>query len=390
MFRQGDGLLTYVSTGEAVFAWLVTRDWIEWQKIEVSASDLSNLVSHLRDGLDQQLPTAPEAIDQGCALDGAVVENGYEHHLRPFDLCAAQELHDLLLGQFDLTGIEELIVVPDGALEQVPFSLLVTGTDADGSPHWLIEDRAISTLPTTSSLQALRQAAPARDGQGAGRRPYLGLAPVTFRDFAAIPALSSGRKDLEHTADEVRFISGVLAAGPDGAVTGAGASEAWLRSADLSRYDVISFATHALLSREAEALTGGTLTEPALLLHPGDGQDGFLTASEAASLRLDADWVLLSACNTAAGEAEDAEGLSGLARAFFFAGAKALMVSHWNVDDAAAMALMTETMQRSANGRMSRAQALRQAMLTVMNTPDQDYRHPFFWAPFVLVGESGR
>ncbi|MCB1359490.1 MAG: CHAT domain-containing protein, partial [Maritimibacter sp.] len=247
-----------------------------------------------------------------------------------------------------------------------------------------------STLPTTSSLRALRQAAPARDGQGAGRRPYLGLAPVTFRDFAAIPALSSGRKDLEHTADEVRFISGVLAAGPDGAVTGAGASEAWLRSADLSRYDVISFATHALLSREAEALTGGTLTEPALLLHPGDGQDGFLTASEAASLRLDADWVLLSACNTAAGEAEDAEGLSGLARAFFFAGAKALMVSHWNVDDAAAMALMTETMQRSANGRMSRAQALRQAMLTVMNTPDQDYRHPFFWAPFVLVGESGR
>ncbi len=386
LLRPGEGLVAYASTEDVLFAWLVTKDRIEWRQIDQTAADLASRVSGLRAAVDFDAVAPAQPPARACALSSPYA--GMED--RAFDLCAAQELHGLVLGQFDLSGIEELIVVPDGALEQLPFSLLVTGTDADRSPHWLIEDLAISTLPTTSSLRALRQAAPARADSGTGRLPYLGLAPATFGDQPAVPELRSGRYDLPSTADEVRFISGVLAAGREGVVTGPAASEAWVRSADLSRYVVISFATHALLSREAEDITGGAITEPALLLHPGDGQDGFLTASEAATLRLDADWVLLSACNTAAGEAADAEGLSGLARAFFFAGAKALMVSHWKVDDSAAMALMTETMQRSASRNMSRAQALRQAMLTVMNSPDQDYRHPFFWAPFVLVGETAK
>jgi CHAT domain-containing protein len=103
---------------------------------------------------------------------------------------------------------------------------------------------------------------------------------------------------------------------------------------------------------------------------------------------LDADYpntgVLIPRLSTSDG----AEGLSGLARAFFFAGAKALMVSHWPVEDKSAMALMTETMKRSATGNVSRAQALREAMLAVMNDSDHDWGHPLFWAPFVVVGES--
>ena len=155
-----------------------------------------------------------------------------------------------------------------------------------------------------------------------------------------------GQYDLPSTEDEVKRISDMLDPGQSIIVIGDVATEALVHRLDLIPYEVISFATHALLSQEATDLTDGAITEPALLLHPGDGEDGFLTASEAATLRLDADWVLLSACNTAAGDAEDAEGLSGLARAFFFAGAKALMVSHWPVEDTWTMSLITETMKR--------------------------------------------
>ncbi|MCB1359499.1 MAG: tetratricopeptide repeat protein [Maritimibacter sp.] len=384
LLRPGEGLVAYALVDDRLYAWFVTPDKVTWWYAETTPADLSTRVSQLRAAADFEVSPAKQVPTEDCALRSPF--SGMER--RSFDLCAAQKMQDLLLGGFDLTGIEELIVVPDGPLEQLPFSLLVTGTDADGSPHWLIEDLAVSTLPTTSSLRALRSAKPARSTASRERLTYLGLAPVTFGDQVDALALRSGNYDLPSTAAEVQFISAVLSAGPQGAVIGRAASEAFVRKIDLSKYNVISFATHALLSREAEKVSGGVIREPALLLHPGDGQDGFLTATEAASLRLDADWVLLSACNTAAGDAEDAEGLSGLARAFFFAGAKALLVSHWGVQDDAAMALMTETMQRSADGRMSRAQALRQAMLTVMNSPDQDYRHPFFWAPFALVGES--
>ena len=118
--------------------------------LDLPAAELATRVSGLRAAVDVDAEAPRQPPERACALASPFA--GME--TRAFDLCAAQELHDLLLGQFDLTGIEELIVVPDGALEQLPFSLLVTGTDADGSPHWLIEDRAISTLPTTSSLRS--------------------------------------------------------------------------------------------------------------------------------------------------------------------------------------------------------------------------------------------
>lgn len=181
----------------------------------------------------------------------------------------------------------------------------------------------------------------------------------------------------------------MLGAGREGTVIGADASEAFVKSAPLDRYRVLSFATHGLLSREAADVTAGTIREMALALRSGEGEDGFLTASEVAGLRLDADWVLLSACNTAGGDGDDAQGLSGLARAFFFAGARTLMVSHWLIDDAVTPALMADTMQRSGDGTevgISRAQALRQAQLAMLS--QRDTEHPFYWAPFSVVGEN--
>ena len=120
--------------------------------------------------------------------------------------------------------------------------------------------------------------------------------------------------------------------------------------------------------------------------------DGLLTASEIANLRLSADWVILSACNTAGGDGRpDAEGLSGLARAFLYAGARSILVSHWPVRDDAAARLTTQTLELVKDDpTIARSEALRRAMLSLMaDERDPSLAHPSAWAPFVVVGDGG-
>ena len=106
-------------------------------------------------------------------------------------------------------------------------------------------------------------------------------------------------------------------------------------------------------------------------------------------LRLNADWVVLSACNTAGADGKVEEALSGLARGFFYAGSRSLLVTHWSVESESAMQLTTRTFDAyHRQSGLGRAQALRQAMLAVMQTPA--YAHPTFWGPYALVGEGGR
>ena len=136
------------------------------------------------------------------------------------------------------------------------------------------------------------------------------------------------------------------------------------------------------------------LAEPSLALsipkQPSDFDDGLLTSSEVAQLKLDADWVVLSACNTIAGDKPGAEALSGLARSFFYAGARALLVSHWAVDSEAATKLTIATFDRlKADPKIGRAEALRQAMLFYLNdTSSPKNAYPAFWGPFALIGEG--
>ncbi len=124
---------------------------------------------------------------------------------------------------------------------------------------------------------------------------------------------------------------------------------------------------------------------------PTEEDDGLLTASEVAQLRLDADWVILSACNTAAADGTPgAEGLSGLAKAFFYAGSRALLVSHWPVASDAAVAITTRMLEEARKPDVGRAEAHRRAMLALIDDRARPYfAHPLFWAPFVVVGEGG-
>jgi hypothetical protein len=159
-------------------------------------------------------------------------------------------------------------------------------------------------------------------------------------------------------------------------------------SGELAEYRMLHFATHGLLSGQLD----GT-HEPGLILTPPDKateeDDGYLSASEIAALKLDADWVILSACNTAAGAATSAEALSGLARAFIYAQARALLVSHWEVYSDATVKLITTAIREMARDpKVGRAEALRRSMLALIDKGEPNEAHPAYWAPFVVVGEG--
>jgi CHAT domain len=159
-------------------------------------------------------------------------------------------------------------------------------------------------------------------------------------------------------------------------------------AAKLDAYRVVYFATHGLVAGDVKGLG-----EPSLALtlpaKPNSLDDGLLTASEVSGLKLNADWVVLSACNTAARQTAGAEALSGLARAFFYVGARALLVSHWSVASDAATRLTTSTFAAmAADPKAGRAEAPRQAMLAYMNDASNPNARPAFWGPFSVIGQG--
>lgn len=273
-----------------------------------------------------------------------------------------------------------------------------------GKVPWLARSYAMTTLPSVSALKALRtfakrtQAAraflgvgdPKLDGDTGSRRGLELASLFTVRgvaDAAAVrklPSLPDSYGELQSMARSLGVDDGALLVGGE-------ATETRLKAMALTDYKVLTFATHGLVAGD---LTG--LSEPALVLTPpqvgSERDDGLLTASEVARLKLDADWVILSACNTAAADGTPgAEGLSGLAKAFFYAGARTLLVSHWPVVSDAAVKITTRMLKEAQKPGIGRAEAHRQAMLALIEGKETPaYAHPVFWAPFVVVGEGGR
>ena len=186
-------------------------------------------------------------------------------------------------------------------------------------------------------------------------------------------------------------ISKILGSSSKSVILGQEATETNLKALDLSKYSIIAFATHGLMANE---ITG--VDEPSLVLTPPSEptvlDDGLLTSSEISQLKLNADWVILSACNTASSDGEPgAEGLSGLARSFFYAGARALLVSHWPVETNSSVELTTGIFEEMKNNpEIGRAEALRRSQSRLINHQTHPkYAHPYYWAPFIVVGEGG-
>ena len=418
--RPGETLIAVLTGRETSFVWVVP-----WQgapafvSVPVSAEKLGEMVGRLRQSV--------------TPVSGTLAAQPV------FDAGAAWELYAALLKPVEASFREatSLLVVPHGPLGQLPFGMLLTAPapvgPQTGAPFtqyrtlpFLVRRVAVTQLPSVASLGILR-AVPAA---AAGRRPFVGFGDPYFSaeqarrataeagtlvsrgggsslGVHAAPATDGVAKGqlallprLPDTAEEIRSLAATLGADPERDVfLGARANERTVKTLDLGVYQVIAFATHGLVPGSLEGLT-----QPALALSApevaGVDEDGLLAMDEIPGLRLNADWVVLSACDTAAGQGAGAEAVSGLGRAFFYAGTRAVLVTHWSVESSSARALTTELFRRQqAAPTLGRAEALRQAMLALIDGPGFldtgqrslfSYAHPMFWAPFVLVGDGGQ
>ncbi len=297
-------------------------------------------------------------------------------------------------------------MVPDGPLLALPFGMLLTGPADAGSLRdapWLIRRHAVSHAPSVQALVRLRAGA-------AARAPRAPRAFVGFGDFAppsaeqlraSFPAERCGDDAralrefgrLPGTRREVEAAAGLFG-GDATRVLGTAFTGAAVRDGGLSQYRIVLFATHGLLPTDLACVS-----EPSLMVSPPagarDAAAALFTASAVTRLELNADLAVLSACNTAgpggvAGAEQASEALSGLARAFFVAGARGLLATQWLANDAVAPLLVASTLSAQEAG-LPTAEALRQVQLSLVRGSGRggaDLSHPVFWAPFVLLGDG--
>ena len=382
-----EAVVTFLIGRKASFALLIRRSGLQLGRVSDTSTSIAEAVAELRRGLQAQGGPVPE-----------------------FDLARSHALYLSLFGDIasGLDGIDHLIVASSGPLASLPLGLLVTSpprTDDYKGARWLTQRLAISQTPSVGAFHTLRGATPStvppRRLLAIGD-PSLGTEGVRDRTGALLrlgqTCRQSGPMDrdalialppLPETRAEVQRIAQLLGAQADTLLLGGNANEASVRSQPLGDFQVLYFATHGLLPGELRCQG-----EPGLVLTPPPAaaldrqNDGLLDASEVAQLRLRAALVVLSACNTAGGASGlGGEALGGLAEAFFHAGARSLVVSHWQVPSAAPMDLMTSMFSVLAqNGGASAAKALRAAQMKLISQPST--AHPVFWAAFSLVGDG--
>lgn len=406
------------------FVWVVRKDApVQFARIKMSLGDLNATVTKLREALE---PKAAMISD-----------------IPAFDVKLASQLYDQLLKPLESSWMpaKSLIVVTNGALGLLPLSLLPTAAaevQTGDDPlfvsyrkvPWLARTHAVTLVPSASALQTLRKL-PAgkatRQDLIAFGDPYFSKeqaddaaksdkpiqvadasnvtrgVPLKRRNSPQLEGVDSAQLGqlprLPDTSEELTSIALALQADPTKVLNlGKDANEKKVKSMDLSGFKIVAFATHGLVPGELDGLTQPALALSAPALSDSDG-DGLLTMEEILSLKLDADWVVLSACNTAAGAGAGAEAASGLGRAFFYAGTRALLVTNWSVHSQSARELVTDLFKRQADDpKLTRGEALRQAMMALADGPgylgtdgktEFAYAHPLFWAPYSIIGDGG-
>jgi CHAT domain-containing protein len=379
--RDGEAFVAMTLNKDAGWIFLVRRDRLAAARMSGGLAAMGRLVARLRAALE---------------TPGS-----------PFDTEAAHALYTATLAGVagDLAGISALTIAPDGPLLALPMDVLLTGPAPPGGlarAPWLLRRYSITHVPSAGNFVSLRRIA----GGSRASRPWFGMGEfqpipraLARRSFpsancAASAELLAHLAPLPFAGQELEAARLLLGASPADELRGAGFTAAAIRAADLRDYRVLQFATHALLPSELACAA-----EPAIVTSAPrgatDAGGALLTASQIASLSLDAELVILSACNTGGPDGTVAgESLSGLARSFFYAGARALLVTHWAVNDQTAAFLVADTLRRlRANPRAGIAAALREAELAMLDGAGHGLNpavaHPFYWAPFAVIGEGG-
>ncbi|MDA9411320.1 CHAT domain-containing tetratricopeptide repeat protein [Bradyrhizobium sp. CCBAU 45384] len=422
---DNEAMLSFYFGQNGSFVWAVPKSGpVAFAAVNARGGDIETKVRKLREALEPQ---------------AAMISD-----IPPFDLKLGYELYELLLKPVESgwKPAKNLIVVTNGALGLLPLSLLPTApaeVAVEEDPlfvgyrnvPWLARTHAVSTVPSAAALRTLRQLPPGKPGRGdlvAFGDPYFNKdqqaeaesadgkvqvadvggnvtrgMPLKRRSSPKLEGVDSAELGLlprlPDTADELKSIALALQADPSKVLfLGKNATESAVKTMNLSGFRILAFATHGLVPGELNGLT-----QPALALSSpavtGEGGDGLLTMEEILGLKLDADWVILSACNTGAGAGAGAEAASGLGRAFFYAGTRALLVTNWSVHSQSARQLVTDLFKRQADdAKLSRSEALRQAMMALVDGPgylngegktEFAYAHPLFWAPYTIIGDGG-
>ena len=427
--RSSEVFISIYTSEDRTYVWSIPhRGEIKFATVGLGKKQLNQIVDHLRLALDPK----PETF-------GGIPE---------FDLERAYDLYSKLLKPVEDSwkNAEKLLIVASGSLGQLPFSVLPTASvklrREKGELFanyrkvpWLIRKASITRLPSVSSFVTLRtipegdpkrkafagfgdplfnrfQLAQAESERGnrlaasSGQSIHVRVRGIRFTEVGNLDndQISSSRLDslnrLPDTAEEIKVIANALGADPVKDIfLREKASERLVKTMDLSDRRVIVFASHALVPGDLDGLN-----QPAIALSApsvtGDDEDGLLTMGEVMKLKLNADWIVLSACNTGAAEGAGAEAVSGLGRAFFYAGTRALLVSMWPVETTSAKNLTTGLFQyQKEDTTISRARALQKSMLALIDSPGlkdystdkiiASYAHPIFWAPFIVVGDGG-
>lgn len=428
--RDGESFISIYVGRDRTFVWAVPKSGeAHFANSDIGRDRLEKTVDALRDALNPQAQTLGDIPD--------------------FDVRLAHKLYRLILAPVKSAwvGSRSLLVSTNGALGQLPLSLLPTKRTRRSNEKeplfaeyrevpWLARTHAMTMVPSASSLITLRSLPPGDPG----RSPFIGFGDPYFNakqaeeakkpkapvlkvagdissrglrtrglrlrlrsapilDTIKSPDLSILPR-LPDTAEEVRSLAITMQTDLSKSVMlGANANEKMVKSLDLTGFRVVAFATHGLVPGDLSGLSEPALALSAPEISDTDG-DGLLTMSEILGLKLDADWVVLSACNTGTGRGAGAEAVSGLGRAFFYAGTRALLVSSWPVETTSARLLTTDIFRRqTAKANLERSEALRQAMVALIDGSGHTdktngktlyyYSHPIFWAPFILVGDGG-
>jgi CHAT domain-containing protein len=415
---EDEALLLIVPLGNRIHQIAIDKRGSDWATGDIDAFELARLVQRLMWDVGAKVDL-PQAVQDRWA-DHAGGGYGY-------DRGSAYRIYQAAIQPVEarLRGKRRVFVTSSGVLTALPLGILVTsppkGSDANPDDlrrtQWLADKFAIVNLPSIPSLRLLeRQAGTLRSVEGSdfvgfGDPVLAGVArrrgggdrtdqsarqasPEEPNPASSLPEQLRRLARLPGTARELNQIRATLGAPPESVKLAEQALERQVRSADLSKASIIAFATHGLVPGEISGLdeAGLVMTPPAVA---SETDDGFLSASEIALLKLQAEWVLLSACNTAVAKGY---GATSLTDAFFYAGARSVLASHWPVSDDAA-ALLTSVaiaLQKSTPG-LSRAEALQLSMRQVRNDTSHDrteagqtvatWAHPSIWGPFSIFGD---
>ncbi len=373
VLKDGEMMLVYNAMKENTVLWVIGKSQFVMLPIQTNEKDLAaKVLKFIQDMTKDILQKIKEKGSPRLAVEDSLEQLIQSGHFL-YNLLIPERVRPLIAKS------ETLYIVPTSSLYFLPFDALVTRTDKD-TPCYLAEDIPISYLSSASLLKIIRDSQSRK--KESPKYPYLAFAhPVYKSDF----------KELPETETEAREIFNILKA-PEKSnplhLREKAARSSVLKmhkNGILDDYRYVLFSCHGILPDKINYLT-----QPALVLSQPDPvtkEDGYLTMADVFGMKLNADLVVLSACNTGLGEYQHGEGIMGLTRAFLYAGTPAVAVTLWSVESMSSKTFTTGFFQNLKSGK-KRAEALQDIKLKMIHGDNELNKHPFFWAPLVLFGEG--